>query len=430
MKALISRRLLLAATAAAVFAMAIVLLALSGFQPVAAENRDHAQPPLAEAGATSYAKARRVLINRVIKPTSLAADDTVIAFRWKKPLKKGTVIAPFRKRGKSVRLKSKAWFFWIDDDPKAQFEHENRFVLIDSRSGKVRVINSNWWPTVNGRNPYLSTQKYWSKGNWAYGNVTPPTAAASAGFAGASAASTTPVASARFPAIPHTAASTPECAVLIAGSDHAKAGFLDDVDGMERALTALGHTTTKIKPPAKNGKTEFEAAVKAAITDGCKNVLLYLAGHGSKESVDMGAGQYTAADMKKLIEANPTTTFKVVIQACKSGSWVEPLKDKVEIIETATDSTKKSYSANPDGPADPNPADKGSEFTSGLVEDLELIKTSPAAQLQVQVCMMGTPPFFTPRPLLVCQLEIAYQSALAKDEDAASGKAAPQKYSK
>ncbi|MBI5310393.1 MAG: caspase family protein, partial [Actinobacteria bacterium] len=212
------------------------------------------------------------------------------------------------------------------------------------------------------------------------------------------------------------------------GSNDAKAGFLDDVDGMERATKGLGYTTTKIKPPAKNGKTEFEAAVKASIADGCKNVLLFIAGHGSKESVDMGTGTYTPADLKKLMDANPTITFKVVVQACKSGSWIDALKDRVEIIETSTDATKPSYSADPDTASDPNPGDKGSEFTSGLIEDLELIKDSPAAQIQIQGCIMGVPPLIAGKSPLVCQLEWAFASALEKDEDAAAGNEAPQKH--
>jgi hypothetical protein len=224
------------------------------------------------------------------------------------------------------------------------------------------------------------------------------------------------------------AASTAECAVLIAGSNDARAGFLEDVDGMERALAGAGFTTTKIKPPAQNGKAQFEGAVDAAIKDGCKNILLYIASHGGNGSMNMGSGTYTAADMKALIEKNPTVTFKVVLQGCKTGSWVAPLAGKSEIMITSTDATKPSYSADPDGANDPNPDDKGSEFTSGLVEDIELIKTTPGLQQRMQNCIQGNPFSTTPipgKPALVCLLEIAYESALAKDEDAKAGRSVP-----
>ena len=88
----------------------------------------------------------------------------------------------------------------------------------------------------------------------------------------------------------------------------------------------------------------------------------------------MGVRQYTAADMKKLIEANPTSTFKVVVQACKSGSLDRAAEGQGRDHRDGDRLHEKSYSADPDTAGDPNPADKGSEFTSGLVEDLELIQ--------------------------------------------------------
>ncbi len=404
-------------------AIAIVLAALASLAAgilltTASAHDASAAEPQATASAVSYKKARAILLDKVIKPSSLADGDAVIAFTRKHPLNKNTRVAPYRKRGKSVRLKRKAWFFWVDDEPKAQFEHNTRYVFIDAETGDVRVVKNKWWPTINGKTPWFASSKYWNKKNWVYSNVTPPAGA-----------STTSARVARALPQARVAASTTECAVLIAGSNDAKAGFLDDVDGMETALTGLGFTTTKIKPPAKNGKAEFEAAVDALVKDGCKNVLLYIASHGSKESVDMGKGTYTPKDMAALMDKHKGIGFKVVIQACKSGTWVNPLKDKAQIIETSTDSTKDSFSADPDGKDDPNPGDKGSEFTSGLIEDLNALHTDPASTLRWQQCILGNPTGgIPPRPPLVCALEIAYESALAKDEDAKGGKAAPQKH--
>lgn len=392
----------------ALIAVAIVLLTTSG------SDSARAAQPTATTSAISYSKARSILLKKVIKPSSLAAGDSVIAFGKRKPLPAGTRVTPYRKRGTSTKLRSKSWFFWIDDDPRAQFEHSTRYVFINARTGKIKVLKVKWWPLIDGKAPWFTPSAYWKKSNWAYSNVTPP-----AGFARVRASAPSPTV--------RQAASTAECAVLIAGSNDAKAGFLDDVDGMERAIKGFGYTTTKIKPPDKNGKAEFEAAVDAAVKDGCKNALLYIASHGGKESMDMGKGSYTAANLKALIEKYPTTTFKVVLQGCKTGSWIDPLAGKTEIIITSTDATKPSYSADPDTASDPNPDDKGSEFTSGLVEDLELILKTPGHLQRVQNCINGNPPSVPGKPPLVCKLEIAFESALDKDEDAKAGNEAPQR---
>lgn len=76
---------------------------------------------------------------------------------------------------------------------------------------------------------------------------------------------------------------------------------------------------------------------------------------------------------------------------------------------------------DPDTAADPNPGDTGSEFTSGLIEDLELISVDPILQQVIQQCVAHG------QSIMVCKLILAFQSALAKDEDAAAGKEKPQK---
>lgn len=373
----------------------------------------HAQ---ADAAAVSYAKARKILLNKVIKPSKLAADDHLIAFRLKRMLRAGDKVTVFRKHGGSFTARGPTWFFWIDDDPKAQFEHSTRYVFINARTGRVKVLNRKWWPLVNGKARWYAAANYWKASNWAFSTLPVPSTVSASGTSAETAA-----ASRRSTPRARLAASTAECAVIIDGSGDAKAGFPEDVRAMNEVIgTTFGYTTKLLTPP-NNNKADFEKAVGELVADGCKDMMLFIASHGSKASVNMGTGSYTAADLKALIDKYPTMEFKVVVQSCKSGSWVAPLGTTPKITITSTDSDKPSFSADPDTANDPNPDDKGSEFTSGLVEDLKLILTTPALQQRLQNCIAGG------KPVLVCKLEIAFESALAKDEDAKAGKAAPQK---
>lgn len=396
------------------------LLVLLGIYLMGVPRSSHAAPAVqpfaahqntAAATKISKSKARSILLNKVIKPKSLAAGDTLIAFRMSRPLKAKTKIRVGGDYEKAITVRAKSWFFWIDDDPKAQFEHATRFVLVNAKTGRVKVIARNWWPVIAGKSPWYSFSDYWKSSNWAFSNVTAPVAPAAA--ARASMAKPKPQV--------HAAASTDECAVIIDGSGDAKAGFPVDVANMDTTITAFGMTSQKLTPP-KNEKADFEKAADDLIKDGCKDVLLFLAGHGSAGSITMGKGNYTATELKALIDKYPTTGFKVVVQACKSGSWVTPLAGKTTLITiTSTDSTLPSYSADPDTAADPNPNDTGSEFTSGLVEDLLLTLIDPIAMQRVQNCVLSG------QSLLVCRLHIAFESALAKDEDAATGREKPQR---
>ncbi len=351
----------------------------------------------------SYEQARKLLLDRVIRPGSLRPGDELIAFRLPKALRAGQLVAPYRGRGPAFRAKGPTWFFWVDDDPKARFEHSNRYVFIDAKTRKVRVIKQQWWPLVAGKAPWYAFNTYWKKANWAF-STEQPLRRTSARSTLASLA---------------RAAGTSECAVIVQGSNDAKIGFAEDVNGMGEVLNVtFGLDTRKLTPP-NNNKADFESAVHDLAEDGCTNMLVYITSHGAKGSVDMGTGTYTVANLKALIEKYPHVGFKVVIDACKSGSWIEPLGGKPEIIITSTDSKKKSY-GDYDGADDPNPDDTGSEFTSGLVEDLQAIPKDVALLDEVRRCLSrGT-------RLLVCKLRIAYRSAVFKDLTAKKGYSDPQ----
>lgn len=410
-----SHRISIRATIAAIALLVLLCAALVGM-PRSSHATSQVRSPAAHpihvsAAAIGKSKARSILLKKVIKTKSLAAGDALIAFGLKRPLKAKTKIHVFRDYEKAITVRAKSWFFWIDDDPKAQFEHGTRFVLINAKTGRVKVIARNWWPVIGKKAPWYAFADYWKSSNWAFSNVTapaPPAAAARVSIA------------AKNPQV-HAAASTDECAVIIDGSGDAKAGFPVDVANMDTTIKAFGMTSKKLTPP-NNNKADFEKAAGDLIKDGCKDVLLFLAGHGSAASITMGTGNYTAAELKALIDKHPTIGFKVVVQACKSGSWVTPLAGKTTLITiTSTDSALPSYSADPDTAADPNPNDVGSEFTSGLVEDLLLTLIDPMAMQRVQNCVLSG------QSILVCRLHIAYESAFAKDEDAATGREKPQR---
>ncbi len=357
-----------------------------------------------QAKPLSYEQAKKLLLDKVIRPSSLRPGDALIAFRLPKALKAGQRVAPYRGRGPAFQAKGPTWFFWVDDDPKALFGHPTRYVFIDANTRKVRVLTQQWWPLVAGKAPWYAFKTYWNKANWAF-STEQPLRRTSARSTLTSLARET---------------GTAECAVIVQGSDDVKVGFAEDANGMEEVLkVTFGLDTRKLTPP-NNNKADFESAVDDLAKDGCTNMLVFITSHGGKGSVDMGTGTYTAANLKALMGKYPRVGFKVAIVSCKSGSWIEPLGDKPEIIITSTDSDKPSYSANPDGPDDPNPGDTGTEFGSGLIEDLQEIPNSKTLLGEVQRCLgQGN-------PLLVCKLRIAYKSAVEKDEDAAVGKEVPQ----
>jgi hypothetical protein len=84
--------------------------------------------------------------------------------------------------------------------------------------------------------------------------------------------------------------------------------------------------------------------------------------------------------------------IKVVLDACYSGGFIDDLcqKKNIDVVITATDHDSVSFvdveradfaklKEKPGVIEDPNPDDEGSEFTSGLIEDLRALAKDFAA---------------------------------------------------
>lgn len=354
----------------------------------------------------TYAQARKILLRAVVKPGSLAPGDDLIAFRLAKPLTNGQVVSPFLGLGPAFRAKGRWWFFWVDDEPFARYAHATRYVFVNQATGKLRVVAQSWWPLVGGEAPWFTSEEYWDASSWAFSTVPKrePPPAAPARPAGRTLAP--------------TGLFTEECAIIVDGAGDQKAGTPEDVAGMVAAMEIFGFTHVEIDAPAS--KQLLEESVALAAQEGCKDMLIYISSHGVDQQIVIGGRMYTAAELNALMARYPAVEFKIVLDACRAGSWIEPLGKRPKIIITSSNFDEVSY-GDTDTPTDPNPGDVGGEFTSGLVEDLKAIPTDPALLDRVRDCLkLG-------RPLLVCKLGLAFESALEKDANARAGKTHPRK---
>ena len=132
----------------------------------------------------------------------------------------------------------------------------------------------------------------------------------------------------------------------------------------------------------------------------------------------------TATELCSMLSHFPDITFKVMIDACKSGSFLNDLDDEsnVAITVTATDDEKGSY-GDIDGPSDPNPEDTGGEWTSGFLEDLEQY-TDPGTW--IEILGMAEANGVSPKVVLYY---MSFDSAWDKDYARILGLSDPQRHS-
>ena len=213
------------------------------------------------------------------------------------------------------RVARRSWLVWLDLNSGAAFAHPSVLVLVDDRTARVtRRLSMSWWPELNGRRLFAGAQRR---------QVAPRRRARRAQVTGL----------------------RNDCIVTI--GDRTDPYFLK---GMA-AITALGNRHGMPVAAARRGADLGPAIDDLARRDPpCTDVMIYIAGHGwgppntdvrmpdggpiatSDEArvtikAPAAGGQpaveenLSASDVRRLMDARPNLTFKLVVESCFSGRW-------------------------------------------------------------------------------------------------------------
>jgi hypothetical protein len=315
---------------------------------------------------------------RELRPQSVKGD--VILFGLSRPLPAGSIVspadpppgAPGRVRTTRVApLRAPAWLYWLDLDPYARFSHPSRFLLVDDATGKVvRRGSTEWYPAVDGRRPaFLATPAaYEAKAYRVFSRVQALPRAPSARDG-----------SERSTAVPPGSFSN-DCVLMV--SDFGDPLFERDweaLGGWARSVGIATYFASKAGPkpsvPTDTSPTgaDVNRNVDALVASGkCKDILLYLNGHGVRaergppmvvtgiqlettkagDIREYGIG-VTANDLEAIFEEHPETTFKLKVDSCFSGRFLDqllpggapsPANGNLLIVEVSSQATKVSYS--------------------------------------------------------------------------------------
>ncbi len=327
-------------------------------------------PRSAEAGITR-AEAERAAV-RALGARSERGPTRV--FGLPSPLSRGDRVyeagGPGTRRVRS--LKRAAWFFWQDLAPGAGFAHPSVLLLIDARSGKVvRRQKLQWFPFINGKQaPFLKSAAAYNSRRFVVYPTRPRSgrAVAPRHVRGGVLARAYAAAKNRQDALKH------DCMVTI--GDFGAPNFAGDKKAMDRFADAVGLTKANVERPTFERLRE---TVSAAVTDGCRDVFLFIAGHGRPppEYWSMGKREKAGADAgppgvivnpdfklsedevknksayitpENLIDlanefAPLGVDFKIKIHSCFSGRFEEVFRKarNVAVLETSSAADEVSY---------------------------------------------------------------------------------------
>ena len=330
---------------------------------------------------TPEGTALRAVLDEVVQPSESLHD--FIIFQHPDMLEPGDEVRPAFPEGfggGGLVVESASYFFWIDDAPMAYFAKPNRFALVDTETFAVTASQEFFWPQLNGADLFTDDATYRDPESWAFSRFNvfgpPPTVgpAAAQGYHA--------LRSAQAEEIPPTPANV--CALVVNGwsaGQPLQADFAASASVMAMFFADIGYARVDQLSAPANSALDFEDAVQALNTAAaCNQVTVYFTGHAWENTLILGGEPYTAAQFVELIVRFAALRFQVILDASRSGSFLEALAQplgNVTFIVTATGELGWAY-----GDIDPsdnflasenltindaNPEDVGGEFTSSFV---------------------------------------------------------------
>ena len=301
------------------------------------------------AGADALTKQRASQI-AVKKLRAKKAKQPLVVFGLSKSLPRRTVVTEAVKRKGTPRGDARAvgrrfWLFWADLRPQAHFMHPSVLLLVDDVSGRViRRRSLFWWPLVDGkRPPFLrSTAAYHAKRFRVFANV--PLRRAQSG----SAAAWRLGSSAQITGPPNV---TNDCLIVMA--DRADPIFRGDLRAIERTAASL-----RLRRANARHAKQLRRRIKElrAGPPPCTDIVIAITAHGwpktgSNYPHPAGGGNipesdsaqvtlktakgrafnFNARQLREIMRENSDVTFKLIVDACFSGRWVEELKGEANM---------------------------------------------------------------------------------------------------
>lgn len=293
--------------------------------------------------------------------------------------------------GDTIAIEQDAWFFWIDDEPGARFDHPTRYVLVDRSTGELTVHDAKWWPILDGQPLWIDAASYWDDGNWVHGSES--------GRSG------------ELAPMPEVVGGPCEpgygTALVINGHESGENGGEDmafDAANMTTALEGLGFDVTNAGETAGGDVDIVQAGTdawfdqKAAELGAGDNLVIYITGHGSTVTEDfvgtLGEGEaggvYSKLLANQLAKFDPGVEIIVIVDACHSGAMLGDLVDVADLAISAASDDQSSYGDLDDGflsifgGGDSDTEDQGGEFTAALTRSMREIVDDPESRGRVE----------------------------------------------
>jgi len=324
-------------------------------------------------------EAIKVVVEEVLPEIpEVQSGDPYVCLKLPSSLLPGTVIEEdtpfFTKASVEITLEEELYFFYLDLEPLALYEHPVKYILVDN-DGNHNEYVANWWPKINNKIPDIITKEIPEEEDIVAANITLKK----------------PIGS----MIEYQPFKIPsqwrEGFIVVQGLMPAEKLFGCANDTYLNAVNffnAYKNSFSRVEGLVQSQATQVFDTIDDMADEDRGIITIFIIAHGGTNSVKLGGYGYYASQFRNKMAEHPDIVFNFILGSCHSGSFIDDLStlDNVCVVETACSSDESAYGDVDEwyGSYDYNPSDVGSGWTSSLIEAMVTITQDSGKMNSIQ----------------------------------------------
>ena len=263
----------------------------------------------------------------------------------------------------SIVLQKERYFFYLDLAPGSYYAHPVKYLLVDEE-GNHEEYDAKWWPRIGGEVPESLIKDIPDQKDVIAGNVE----------------LVSPIGTVKDYILPLLISQRVEGFIVVQGllSNESNIGdaTLTYLNGAN-FFNAYKNSSSEVEILVQGQADQVLNEIEKMVEGGKKVITIYIIAHGDVDWIKLGGQWFSATQFKNKMALYPSVDFNFILGSCHSGSFINDLSilDNVCVVETACAWDEGAW---PDydewGTAtDVNPYDVGSEWTSSLIEAMDII---------------------------------------------------------
>jgi len=317
---------------------------------------------------TGMEEAIKVVVEEILPEIpEVKSGEPYVCLKLDSVLPPGTVIeedTPFASKASvKITLEEELYFFYLDLDPLAFYEHPVKYILVDD-NGNHNEYEADWWPKIDNMIPDIITEDIPNEEGIIASNVI---LKEPAGIVQ------------EYPLF-EIPSQWREGFIVVQGLMPSEKLFGCANDTYLNAVNFFNsykNSFSRVEGLVQSQATQVLDTIDDMAEEDRGIITIFIIAHGGTNSIKLGGYGYYASQFRNKMAEHPDIIFNFMLGSCHSGSFIDELSslDNVCVVVTSCSADESAYADVDEwyGSYDYNPSDVGSGWSSSIIQAMVTI---------------------------------------------------------